>query len=327
MVKNQQSLEREVKLLRKQVNTLNEKVRNRFDFLLDELKELGYRNKFSLDRNGANVSNMVSVVTPKKGLSDLVLPFDVESQVIMALKQINNYSKLVKGYGLKKILKSNTIALNFIGLPGTGKTLTAEVVAKHLGKKLYVVRYSDLVDSYVGETSKNIVKVFNHARENSAVLFFDEADAIASNRTNVMNATDSENNLIRNVLLKELENFNGVVIFATNLAENFDKAFERRIHMHILFKMPEAPDRERLWKTLCKGLKIHKDVNFKELGHRYSFSGGNIRNAILNAARFALNYNKKSLTMEDFVKGCDLVEKGSLSMNSSGVNKELRYIG
>src|SRR3989338_2011688 len=327
MVKSQASLEREVRLLRKQVNTLNERVRNRFDFLLDELKEIGYRNKFSLDKSESNVIGLVSVVIPKKSLSDLVLPWDVESQVIMALKQITSYSKLIKDYGLKKILKSNTIALNFIGLPGTGKTLTAEVVAKHLGKKLYVVRYSDLVDSYVGETSKNIVKVFNYARENSAVLFFDEADAIASTRTNVMNATDSENNLVRNVLLKELENFNGIVIFATNLAENFDKAFERRIHMHILFKMPDVHDRERLWKTLCRGLKIHKDVNFKELSRRYAFSGGNTRNAILNAARIALSYNKKSLTMEEFVKGCDLVEKGSLNMSSSEVNKELRYIG
>ncbi len=327
MAKNQASLEREVKLLRKQVNTLNERVSNRFDFLLDELKEIGYRNKFSLEKNESNVTGLVSVVTPKKNLSDLVLPWDVESQVIMALKQINSYSKLVKDYGMKRILKSNTIALNFIGLPGTGKTLTAEVVAKHLGKKLYVVRYSDLVDSYIGETSKNIVKVFNYAREDSAVLFFDEADAIASARTNVMNATDSENNLVRNVLLKELENFNGVVIFATNLAENFDKAFERRIHMHILFKMPEAHDRERLWKTLCKGLKIHKDVNFKELSKRYAFSGGNIRNAILNAARIALSYNKKSLAMEEFVKGCELVEKGSLSMNGYNNVKELEYIG
>ncbi|MBI4158853.1 26S protease regulatory subunit [Candidatus Woesearchaeota archaeon] len=327
MVKSQANLEREVKLLRKQVNTLNERVRDRFDFLLDELKEIGYRNKFSLEKNETNVSGLVSVIMPKKSLSDLVLPWDVESQVIMALKQINNYPKLVKGYGLKRILKSNTIALNFIGQPGTGKTLTAEVVAKYLGKKLYAVRYSDLVESYIGETSKNIVKVFNYARESSAVLFFDEADAIASTRTIVMNATDSENNLIRNVLLKELENFNGVVIFATNLAENFDKAFERRIHMHILFKMPDAPDRERLWKTLCRGLKIHKDVNFKELSRRYNFSGGNIRNAILNAARVALSYNKKSLTMEDFVKGSELVEKGSLFMNGTSYNKELRYIG
>ncbi len=328
MANSKKSLEREVVMLRKQVESLNDKVRSRFDFLLDELRELGYRNKLSPEKNEQDSSGLVSVIVPRKGFSDLILQKDVETQVKMAIKQIQNYSKMVKGYGLNRILRSNSIALNFIGLPGTGKTLAAEVLAKTLGKKMYAVRYSDLVDSYIGETSKNIIKVFSYAKENKAILFFDEADSIASNRTNVMNATDSENNLTRNVLLKELENFDGVVIFATNLAENIDKAFERRIHMHIMFTMPDNKEREKIWKALCRGLKIEKDVDFRNLSRRYNFSGGNIRNAILNAARIALNNDKRRISMEDFVKGSDLVEKGTLFM--SGINnnaRELRYIG
>jgi len=327
MARTKKSLEREVVTLRKQVRLLNDKFRTRFDFLLDEMRELGYRNKLSPEKNEANYSNLVSVIEPKKEFSDLVLKKDVEKQVRMAVKQIKNYDKMVKGYGLRRILKSNSIALNFIGQPGTGKTLTAEVIARTIGKKLFVARYSDLVDSYIGETSKNITKVFEYAKKKNAILFFDEADSIASNRTTVMNATDSENNLTRNVLLKELENFDGVVIFATNLAENIDKAFERRIHMHIMFNVPDDHERENIWKTLCRGLKIEKDVDYRVLGRRYNFSGGNIRNAILNAARIALNENKKKISMDDFVKGCELVEKGSLFMNGTNYNKELRYIG
>ncbi len=327
MARTKNPLEREVVMLRKQVKLLNDKVRTRFEFLMDEMKELGYRNKLNPEKNEANYAGLVSVIEPKKGFNDLILSREGEKQVKMAVKQIKNYSRMVRNYGLRRILRTNSIALNFIGMPGTGKTLTAEVIAKTIGKKLFVARYSDLVDSYIGETSKNITRVFEYAKKKNAILFFDEADSIASNRTAVMNATDSENNLTRNVLLKELESFDGVVIFATNLAENIDKAFERRIHMHIMFNMPDHDERERIWKALCRGLKIERDVDYRVLSRRFNFSGGNIRNAILNAARIALTENKKRISMDDFVKGSELVEKGNLFMSGINYNKELRYIG
>src|SRR3989338_5410609 len=135
----------------------------------------------------------------------------------------------------------------------------------------------------------NIFKVFEIAKKNNSILFFDEADAIASSRTNIFSATDSETNLTKNVLLKELEKFDGIIIFATNLASNFDKAFERRINLHINFKMPNIDEREQIWKLLSKALPLNKDVNFNDIAKEFEFSGGHIKNSVINAARLAIS--------------------------------------
>jgi SpoVK/Ycf46/Vps4 family AAA+-type ATPase len=128
------------------------------------------------------------------------------------------------------------------------------------------------------------------ATEQNAVLFFDEADAIASRRTTgAAQAYQRESNTVVNVLLKELEAFNGVVIFATNLAVNFDPAFERRIRTHVRFEMPGVDEREQIWKVQLHPLKtpLAADVNFRTLAERYEVSGGDIKNAVLKAATMA----------------------------------------
>jgi SpoVK/Ycf46/Vps4 family AAA+-type ATPase len=143
---------------------------------------------------------------------------------------------------------------------------------------------------WAGETPKNIAAVFRMATEQNAVLFFDEADAIASRRTTgAAQAYQRESNTVVNVLLKELEAFNGVVIFATNLAVNFDPAFERRIRTHVRFEMPGVDEREQIWKVQLHPLKtpLAADVNFRTLAERYEVSGGDIKNAVLKAATMA----------------------------------------
>ena len=136
------------------------------------------------------------------------------------------------------------LAFNFAGPPGTGKTICAEAIAHELGMKLLVVDYAQAESMWFGETPKNIVAAFRAAAEQNAVLFFDEADAIATRRSvGAILPHDRESNLTINVLLRELEAFNGIVIFATNLAANFDPAFERRIRTHVLFEMPGMEER------------------------------------------------------------------------------------
>ena len=125
---------------------------------------------------------------------------------------------------------------------------------------------------WAGETPKNVAAVFRMATRRDAVLFFDEADAIASRRTTgATQGYQRESNTVVNVLLKELEAFNGVVIFATNLAANFDPAFERRIRTHVLFEMPGVEEREQIWQVQLHPLKtpLAADVNFRELAERY----------------------------------------------------------
>jgi hypothetical protein len=164
-------------------------------------------------------------------------------------------------------------------------------VAHALGKRLLVVRYAELESQWAGATAKNVATVFASAREQDAVLFFDEADAIAGRRfTSVDQGYQREANAVVNVLLRELEEFPGVVIFATNLAANFDPAFERRIRTHILFEMPGAEERERIWRAQIHARKtpLAEDVDFQALANLYPASGGDIKNAVLKGAQMAI---------------------------------------
>ena len=139
---------------------------------------------------------------------------------------------------------------------------------------------------WMGETPKNVAAVFRLARQEQAVLFFDEADAIASRRsTSVDHGFQRESNTVVNVLLQELERFNGVVIFATNLAANFDPAFERRIRTHVLFEMPGVDEREQIWRVQMHPTltPLADDVDFRKLAETYEVSGGDIRNAVLES--------------------------------------------
>jgi SpoVK/Ycf46/Vps4 family AAA+-type ATPase len=182
------------------------------------------------------------------------------------------------------------LAFHFAGPPGTGKTVCAEALAHALDKRLLVVRYAELESRWVGQTSKHVAAVFRAAARQDAVLFFDEADAIAGRRfTSVSVAYEREANAIVNVLLHELETFPGVVIFATNLAANIDPAFERRIRTHILFDMPNVEERERIWRVQLHARKtpLADDVDFAALAETYARSGGDIKNAVLKAAQIA----------------------------------------
>ena len=182
------------------------------------------------------------------------------------------------------------LAFNFAGPPGTGKTICAEAIAHELGMKLLVVNYAEVESMWMGETPKNIVAAFRSAAEQRAVLFFDEADAIATRRSaNALVPYDRESNTVVNVLLRELEAFNGVVIFATNLAANFDPAFERRIRTHVRFEMPGLEERERIWKVQIHPSRtpLARDVDFHALAERFAISGGDIKNAVLKAAAAA----------------------------------------
>jgi SpoVK/Ycf46/Vps4 family AAA+-type ATPase len=179
------------------------------------------------------------------------------------------------------------LAFNFAGPPGTGKTICAEAIANALGRRLLLVRYAELESVWMGQTPKNVAAIFRLARDERAVLLFDEADAIATRRsTSVDHGFQREMNTVISVLLQELEWYTGVVIFATNLAANFDPAFERRIRTHVLFEMPGEAERAQIWRVQLhpERTPLAADVDFQSLARRYEVSGGDIRNAVLKAA-------------------------------------------
>ncbi|HEY0674034.1 MAG TPA: ATP-binding protein [Longimicrobiales bacterium] len=230
---------------------------------------------------------VIETITPQRTFDDVILPANTLRMLDEALTQVHSYDLIFTDWGLGQRHPTGTaLAFNFAGPSGTGKTICAEAIAYQLNKRLLMVRYSELESMWFGETPKNVAAVFRMAQEEDAVLFFDEADAIAARRTtDTSHGMQRESNTTVNVLLQELERYGGVVIFATNLAANFDPAFERRIRTHVLFELPQAREREQIWKVqLHRRTPLASDVNFRELAERYDVTGGDIRNAVLKAA-------------------------------------------
>ena len=198
---------------------------------------------------------------------------------------------------------SRAIILNFYGKAGTGKSMTAEAVAKALGKKVYHINYSELESKYVGETPKNIRKAFECATRDDAVLIFDEADSFLGKRlTSVTQSADYGVNITRSVLLMELEKFAGVVVFTTNLISNYDEAFKRRILLSVYFEMPDGEAREAIWKLhLGAKMPLHSEVTAESLAGRYEgISGADIKDMVFYAALYALEQEKEALDFSVF---------------------------
>jgi SpoVK/Ycf46/Vps4 family AAA+-type ATPase len=236
---------------------------------------------------GSGARHAIDSIVPRRSFEDVVLPPSTRRTLDLALSQITSYDLVFNRWGLGERHPTGlALAFNFAGPSGTGKTICAEAIAHTLGRRLLVVRYAELESMWAGETPKNVTAVFRMAREQRAVLFFDEADAIASRRTTSGHSFEREANLVVNVLLQELESFRGVVIFATNLAANFDPAFERRIRTHVLFEMPGVDQREQIWRVQLHPTltPLANDVDFRVLAEKHDVSGGDIRNAVLKAA-------------------------------------------
>src|SRR2546430_6539136 len=226
---------------------------------------------------------VVETVTPKRTLADVVLPPQTRRALEQALAQVRNHSLIFHRWDLgERHTSGRGLAFNFAGPPGTGKTLCAEAIAHALGIKLLVVDYAEAESMWFGQTPKNIIAIFRTAVEQNAVLLFDEADAIATRRsTGAILPHDRESNLTINVLFRELEAFNGIVIFATNLAANFDPAFERRIRTHVLFEMPGVEERAQIWQLQIhpKKTRLAPDVDFDRLAEQDGGGGRGRDNA------------------------------------------------
>ena len=274
---------------------------------------------------GAPARELVEAVEPQRSFDDVVLPERTLRALDHALALVRKHDLIFRQWGLAERHSTGLgLAFHFAGPPGTGKTICAEALAFTLRRKLLVVRYSELESRWVGQTAKHVASVFRSAERQDAVLFFDEADAIAGRRFSTMQAAvEREANSVVNVLLHELETFPGVVIFATNLASNMDPAFERRIRTHILFEMPNAEERERIWRVQLHPRKtpLAADVDFKALAETYPRSGGDIKNAVLKAAQMATTEPgpdaDKRIHQRHFVAGMEEVVSGTTVMGQS----------
>ena len=283
---------------------------------------------------GNSARRAVESIAPRRTFDDVILPPATRRALDAALAQVTQHDLIFNRWGLGERHPTGlALAFNFAGPPGTGKTICAEAIAHSLGRRLLLVRYAELESLWMGETPKNVAAIFRTAREEGAVLLFDEADAIAARRsTSLEHGFQRESNTVVSVLLQELEWYNGVVIFATNLAANFDPAFERRIRTHVLFEMPGETEREEIWRVQMHPARtpLAADVDFRDLARRYQVSGGDIRNAVLKAALAAaaepgpdsakrIHQRHLEASIEDVIAGKRVMRQSLFAGDQDGV--------
>lgn len=242
--------------------------------------------------SGHALEQLARRIAPRAAWSQLILAHEVEEQ----LREISQRARQRTGLNRQwaaagaqhRLTQERGITALFAGPSGVGKTLAAEVIAGDLGLDLFCVDLALVVSKYIGETEKNLDRVFSAAENANAVLFFDEAEALFGKRSDVKDAHDRYANLEIAYLLQKMEQFEGLAILATNLRQNLDDAFMRRVSFVVGFALPEEAERKRLWRAHWpQALERDAEVELDELACGLPLSGGNIRNMVLAAAHFA----------------------------------------
>ncbi|MBE7555650.1 MAG: ATP-binding protein [Anaerolineales bacterium] len=236
-----------------------------------------------------NLGSLARKITPRYDWKDIILPADQLTLLREIIFTVRGRPQVLDEWGVgSKLASSQGVTVLFAGPPGTGKTMAAEVIAGELGLDLYKIDLSTVVSKYIGETEKNLERIFHEAASSNAILFFDEADAIFGKRSEVKDAHDRYANIEVSYLLQRMEAYDGVTILATNLRANLDEAFTRRLQFAVDFPFPEEADRLRIWQALFPPEVPHDpNLDFDLLARRFKLAGGSIRNVIINAAFLA----------------------------------------
>ncbi len=226
-------------------------------------------------------------IEPRARLEDLILPERQKQLLLDLVAQVRLRLQVYEHWGFAdKSGRGLGISALFHGTSGTGKTMAAEVLAGMLNLSLYRIDLSSVVSKYIGETEKNLGRIFNAVEGGGAVLLFDEADALFGKRSEVKDSHDRHANIEVSYLLQRLESYRGLAILTSNLKENIDQAFLRRIRFVLRFPFPEEREREQIWRRTFPAATPHADLDFARLA-KLNVSGGNIRNIAINAAFFA----------------------------------------
>ena len=225
-------------------------------------------------------------IEPKCDWDDIVLPRDALTQLREICDQFSYRAEVLDAWGFgRKLSYGKGLNVLFAGPPGTGKTMAAEVVARELGLDLFKISLASVVSKYIGETEKNLEKIFTAASGANAVLFFDEADALFGKRSEVKDAHDRYANLEISYLLQKMEQYEGVTILATNLRQNLDEAFVRRLTFMVHFPFPDEMHRKRIWEGAWPAeTPLAENIDLDALAQQFKLSGGDIKNIALAAS-------------------------------------------
>lgn len=241
-------------------------------------------------------------------MEDLQLPGQQTKILQFAISAIRNRYLVMEGMGFgKKMPYGRGISILLYGPPGTGKTMTAQVIAKEVGLTLFRVDSSKIMDKYIGETEKKLGELFETAKNTNAILFFDEADSLFAKRTEVSKSTDKYANNEVSFLLQLMEQYEGIMVLATNHSNFFDEAFRRRITYSINLPAPDAETRSRLWRlAFPEGVEIAADVDFDHLAREHEFTGSSIK-YVAQQAMFTAAILQSPVTMECIYTGLKLM--------------------
>lgn len=252
------------------------------------------------------------ILQSKLRWQDLVLPDATLHSLNELLAWVEYGETLMEDWGLGAYLKSGYRTL-FYGPSGTGKTLTATLIGKKTGKEVFRIDLASVVSKYIGETEKNLERVFSKLDSTNAILFFDEADALFGKRTSVKDAHDRYANQEVSYLLQRIEEYNGLVILASNFNSNIDEAFLRRFQAIIHFPMPDAVARKRLWQQMMPPqIALEAKINMDTIAQRYELAGGAITNVVRYACLMALQNKRTVLHETDLIDGIkrELIKEG-----------------
>lgn len=259
----------------------------------------------------------LNIFEPRVTLDDVILPEETKNAVMEALAIVEQSDLLFDEWKIGRVIeKGKGIILLFYGPPGTGKTMTAEALAHHLKKEVCLVNYARVENPFVGMSEKNIDAMFKEARERDLFLLFDECDSIVTARVNERSIDKYYNKLV-NLILRNVEDYEGVLVMTTNRAEFLDEALQRRLALKVKFGMPGPAERVKIWQRfLSLEGAVSDDVDVDLLAGDYEFSGGEIKNAFYTGARSAARRvhegeGERLITMEDLLKGCRLVKEGA----------------
>ena len=232
------------------------------------------------DESSKDKKTQVLVEQPQWTLDEVALSKSTLDRIDEMIAYIQNKEKLLYEWQFNRFLKTGSgLSVNFFGIPGTGKSITAEAIAHRLGMSIIRANYGELESSLMGGTAENLVLVFQKAEETKSLLFFDEADAVLSRRiSNLSQAADHGVNSAKSTLLTLLDKFNGIIVFATNLFDNYDQAFLRRILFNVEFLAPDLEMRKQLW-SFHLSENVPKQISYERLADvSEGLCGGDIKN-------------------------------------------------
>jgi len=297
---------------------------------LDEKKNINNEENTEIEKDLSYLLN-----EPQFTFDQLILDDETKQELLYFIKSESVNKKVFHEWNLKKIEPFPKLALNFHGPSGTGKTMAAHALAEKMNKKIILASYAEIESKYHGDGQKNVKKLFSFAAENNTVLFIDEADSLLSKRlTDVTHGSEQAINSMRSQLLIEIERFNGIVVFSTNLAENYDGAFITRIKS-IKFNMPTNDLRKKLWESmLLKTMPLHSDIDIEKLSSIENVCGRDIKNAIIRAAQKTaiennefVNHDVLEKSINDIIKSNqDVKTEGKISSNNVLKNRIRRAI-